>query len=92
MSSDLHLKEQLSLIHSHPVFQLEMQGICIEEGTDSGADSKFLMELMEINEALDEAQTPEEANKIGHDTKGKQQCLAGQFELIVDHKWAQVEE
>lgn len=56
---------------SRGVYMLEMQGICIEEGTDSGADSKFLMELMEINEALDEAQTPEEANKIGHDTKGK---------------------
>lgn len=46
----------------------------IEEGTDSGADSEFLMELMEINEALDKAKTPEEANKIGQDTKGKT-CL-----------------
>lgn len=43
----------------------------IEEVTDSGADSQMLMELMEINEALDEAQTPEEVNKIGQDTKGK---------------------
>lgn len=56
---------------SRPVLQLELEGMCIEEGTDSGADSQFLMELMEINEALDEAQTPEEANKIGQDTKGK---------------------
>ncbi|KAM9361007.1 iron-sulfur cluster co-chaperone protein HscB isoform 2-T2 [Symphorus nematophorus] len=50
---------------------LELEGMRIEEGTDSSADSEFLMELMEINEALDEAQTPEEADKIGQDTKGK---------------------
>lgn len=43
----------------------------IEEGTDSSADSEFLIELMEINEALDEARTPEAANRIGQDTKGK---------------------
>lgn len=60
---------------SHAMFQLELEGMRIEEGTDSGADSGFLMELMEINEALDEAQTPEAANKIGEDTKGKQICL-----------------
>lgn len=52
-------------------FQLELEGVRTEEGTDSEADSGFLMELMEINEALDEAQTPEDANKIGRDTKGK---------------------
>ncbi len=63
-------------MNSHPMFQLELEGMRIEEGTDSGADSEFLMELMEINEALDEAQTTEEANKIGQDTKGKQICLS----------------
>lgn len=62
-------------MNSHPMFQLELEGMRIEEGTDSGADSQFLMELMEINEALDEAQTSEEADKIGQDTKGKQICL-----------------
>uniref|UniRef100_A0A8C4ETY2 HscB mitochondrial iron-sulfur cluster cochaperone n=1 Tax=Dicentrarchus labrax TaxID=13489 RepID=A0A8C4ETY2_DICLA len=56
---------------SRGLYMLELKGMHIEEGTDSGADSEFLMELMEINEALDEAQTPEEANKIGRDTKGK---------------------
>lgn len=56
---------------SRGLYMLELKGMSIEEGTDSGADSEFLMELMEINEALDEAQTPEEANKIGQDTKGK---------------------
>lgn len=53
------------------MFQLELEGMRIEEGTDSTADAEFLMELMEINEALDEAQTPEEANKIAQDTKGR---------------------
>lgn len=57
---------------SHHMFQLELQGMNIAEGTDSGADSNFLMKLMEINEALDEAQTPEEAIMIGRDIKGKQ--------------------
>lgn len=56
---------------SRGLYMLELEGMSIEEGTDSGADSEFLMELMEINEALDEAETPEEASKIGQDTKGK---------------------
>ncbi|XP_035513886.1 iron-sulfur cluster co-chaperone protein HscB [Morone saxatilis] len=56
---------------SRGLYMLELKGMRIEEGTDSRADSEFLMELMEINEALDEAHTPEEANKIGRDTKGK---------------------
>lgn len=56
------------------MFKLELEGMRIEEGTDSGADSEFLMELMEINEALDQAQTSEDADKIGQDTKGKQIC------------------
>uniref|UniRef100_UPI0037E7ED4E iron-sulfur cluster co-chaperone protein HscB n=1 Tax=Semicossyphus pulcher TaxID=241346 RepID=UPI0037E7ED4E len=62
---------------SRGLYMLELQGMHIEEGTDSGADSEFLMELMEINEALDEARTPEEANKIGQDTKGKLAELIG---------------
>lgn len=53
------------------VLQLELEGMHLKEGTDSVAESHFLMELMEINEALEEAQTPEEVNKIGQDTKGK---------------------
>lgn len=52
-------------------FKLELQGMHIEEGTNSEADSEFLMELMEINETLAEAQTLEGAEKIGRDTKGK---------------------
>lgn len=56
---------------SRGLYMLELQGMRIEEGTDSEAGSEFLMELMEINEALDEAQTPEEAGKIGQDMKEK---------------------
>ncbi|XP_065804309.1 iron-sulfur cluster co-chaperone protein HscB isoform X2 [Labrus bergylta] len=62
---------------------LELQGMRIEEGTDSEADSEFLMELMEINEALDEARTPEEANKIGKDTKGKLAELTGEIDAVL---------
>ncbi|XP_008283614.1 iron-sulfur cluster co-chaperone protein HscB [Stegastes partitus] len=68
---------------SRGLYMLELQGMQLEEGTDSGADSHFLMELMEINEALDEAQTPEEANKIGQDTKGKLAELTEQIDAAL---------
>uniref|UniRef100_A0A3Q3X9I8 J domain-containing protein n=1 Tax=Mola mola TaxID=94237 RepID=A0A3Q3X9I8_MOLML len=55
---------------SRGLYMLELEGMRIDEGTDSEAGPEFLMELMEINEALDEAQMPEEANKIGRDMKG----------------------
>lgn len=48
----------------------------IEEGTDSEADSEFLMELMDINEVLNEARTAGEAEQIGRDVQGKQRQLA----------------
>ncbi|XP_032434583.1 iron-sulfur cluster co-chaperone protein HscB [Xiphophorus hellerii] len=64
---------------SRGLYMLELEGMHLKEGTDSVAESHFLMELMEINEALEEAQTPEEVNKIGQDTKGK---LADLTELI----------
>lgn len=54
------------------MFQLELEGLHLDEGTDAEADPDFLLELMEINEALADAQTPEEASQIGRDTKGKQ--------------------
>ncbi|XP_059192843.1 iron-sulfur cluster co-chaperone protein HscB [Centropristis striata] len=68
---------------SRGLYMLELEGMRIEEGTDSGADSEFLMELMEINEALDEAQTPEEANKIGQDTKGKLAALTKEIDAAL---------
>lgn len=57
--------------------------MCLVEGADSEADPDFLMELMEINEALDEAQTPEEANKIGQETKGKLADLTEQIDAAL---------
>ncbi|GLD54344.1 iron-sulfur cluster co-chaperone protein HscB, mitochondrial isoform X1 [Lates japonicus] len=68
---------------SRGLYMLELEGMHIEEGTDSGADSAFLMELMEINEALDEAQTPEKANEIGQDTKGKLADLTVQIDAAL---------
>lgn len=68
---------------SRGLYMLELEGLRIEEGTDPGADSEFLMELMEINEALDEAQTPEEANKIGQDTKGKLAALTEEIDAAL---------
>ncbi|XP_029295114.1 iron-sulfur cluster co-chaperone protein HscB [Cottoperca gobio] len=70
---------------SRGLYMLELEGMCIEEGTDSGADSEFLMELMEINEALDEALTAAEANKIGQDTKGKLSVLTEEIDAAL-HK------
>lgn len=72
-SGGVNVKDKVET--DHPVFQLELEGMRIEEGTDAGADSQFLMELMEINEALDQARTSEEADKIGQDTKGKHVSL-----------------
>ncbi|XP_029366118.1 iron-sulfur cluster co-chaperone protein HscB isoform X2 [Echeneis naucrates] len=68
---------------SRGLYMLELEGMGIEEGTDSGADAEFLMELMEINEALDEAQTLEEANKIAQDTKGKLADLTEQTDAAL---------
>ncbi|KAM4576443.1 iron-sulfur cluster co-chaperone protein HscB [Odontesthes bonariensis] len=68
---------------SRGLYMLELEGMHLEEGTDSGADSGFLMELMEINEALDDAQTPEEANKIGSDAKGKLADLTEQIDAVL---------
>lgn len=56
---------------SRGLYMLELRGVRIEEGTDAGAPPDFLMELMEINEALDQARTSAEADKIGRDTKAK---------------------
>ncbi|XP_047236730.1 iron-sulfur cluster co-chaperone protein HscB isoform X2 [Girardinichthys multiradiatus] len=55
---------------SRGLYMLKLEGMHLKESTDSVAESQFLLELMEVNEALDEAQTPEEVNKIAQDTKG----------------------
>lgn len=69
---------------SRGLYMLELQGLNIEEGTDSSVNSQFLMELMEINEALDAAQTPQEANSIGQDTKGKLADLTQQIDSALN--------
>ncbi|XP_017267770.1 iron-sulfur cluster co-chaperone protein HscB [Kryptolebias marmoratus] len=70
---------------SRGLYMLELEGMHLDEGTDSEADPDFLLELMEINEALAEAQTPEEANRIGQDTKGKLADLIVQIDAAL-HK------
>ncbi|XP_037536810.1 iron-sulfur cluster co-chaperone protein HscB [Nematolebias whitei] len=70
---------------SRGLYMLELKGLHLDEGTDSEADPDFLLELMEINEAVAEAQTPEEARKIGQDTKGKLADLTVQIDAAL-HK------
>ncbi|KAK7934314.1 hypothetical protein WMY93_005210 [Mugilogobius chulae] len=69
---------------SRGLYMLELQGLKIEEGTDSAVNSELLMELMEINEALDAAQTPQEANDIGQDTKEKLADLTEQIDTALN--------
>ncbi|KAF7665553.1 hypothetical protein LDENG_00137940 [Lucifuga dentata] len=68
---------------SRGLYMLELEGMHIEEGAESGADVKFLMALMEINEALDEAQTVEEASDIGQYTKEKLADLTEQIDAAL---------
>ncbi|KAL0979060.1 hypothetical protein UPYG_G00180020 [Umbra pygmaea] len=56
---------------SRGLYMLELKGVHVEEGTDAGADLTFLMEVMEINEALDEARSKEEVDKMGASMKEK---------------------
>uniref|UniRef100_A0A6Q2XDU2 Iron-sulfur cluster co-chaperone protein HscB n=1 Tax=Esox lucius TaxID=8010 RepID=A0A6Q2XDU2_ESOLU len=67
------------------LFQLELKGMHIQEGTDAGADPTFLMELMEINEALDGARSREEVDKIGAATREKLNDLTKRIEASL-HK------
>ncbi|XP_033827957.2 iron-sulfur cluster co-chaperone protein HscB [Periophthalmus magnuspinnatus] len=69
---------------SRGLYMLELQGLNIEEGTDSAVNSELLMELMEINEALDAVETPQEANEIGQDTKGKLADLTEQIDTALN--------
>ncbi|OBS68605.1 hypothetical protein A6R68_02859 [Neotoma lepida] len=59
----------------HPDFfsqksQLKLQGIEIPEGTDDGTDSQFLVEIMEINEKLSEAQSEAAMEEIESTVRG----------------------
>ncbi|CAB1320142.1 unnamed protein product, partial [Coregonus sp. 'balchen'] len=64
------------------LFQLELKGMYIEEGMDTGANPMF---LMEINEALDEEQSKEELDKIGASMKDKLKDLTEQIDASL-HK------
>ncbi|KAJ7993711.1 hypothetical protein DPEC_G00257510 [Dallia pectoralis] len=65
---------------SRGLYMLELQGVLLEEGSDPGADPTFLMELMEINEALDGARSQKETDKIGAATKEKLKDLTERIE------------
>ncbi|KAG7258455.1 hypothetical protein CRUP_024194 [Coryphaenoides rupestris] len=65
---------------SRGLYMLELQGMPIEEGTISAADPALLMELMEVNEAVEEARTVEEAGRIGQDTRVKLAELTAQID------------
>ncbi|KAM9622610.1 iron-sulfur cluster co-chaperone protein HscB isoform 2-T2 [Trichechus inunguis] len=63
-----HRYQQLQRL-VHPDFfsrrsQLKLHGIEISEGTDDEMDKRFLMEIMEINEKLTEAQSEAAMNEI----------------------------
>lgn len=49
---------------SRGLYLLKLHGIEIPEGTDHEMDSQFLMEIMEINEKLAEAQSETAMNEI----------------------------
>uniref|UniRef100_A0A4W5QVK5 HscB mitochondrial iron-sulfur cluster cochaperone n=1 Tax=Hucho hucho TaxID=62062 RepID=A0A4W5QVK5_9TELE len=64
---------------SRGLYMLELKGMHIEEGTDNGANPMFLMELIQINKALDEAQSKEETYKIGASMKEQLKDLTEQI-------------
>lgn len=68
---------------SRGLYMLELEGMHIEEGTDPGADAQFLLELMEINEAVDEAQSAEDASSIGESIKVKLKDLTKQIDTAL---------
>lgn len=51
--------------------QLKLQGIEIAEGTDYKMENEFLMEIMDINEKLAEAQSEAAINKFESTVRGK---------------------
>ncbi|XP_051017702.1 iron-sulfur cluster co-chaperone protein HscB isoform X1 [Acomys russatus] len=57
---------------SRGLYLLKLQGIEIPEGTDCGADSQFLVEIMEINEKLADAQSEAAMEEIESTVRAKQ--------------------
>ncbi|XP_046871346.1 iron-sulfur cluster co-chaperone protein HscB [Hypomesus transpacificus] len=65
---------------SRGLYMLELQSMHLEEGTDPGADPQLLLELMEMNEALQEARSPEDVHPIGQATKERLKDLTEQID------------
>ncbi|XP_038619028.1 iron-sulfur cluster co-chaperone protein HscB isoform X2 [Tachyglossus aculeatus] len=55
--------------------QLKLSGLVIPEGTDSEMDMQFLVEVMEVNEKLAEAQSEAEIEEVETLVKDKQKKL-----------------
>ncbi|KAK1792241.1 hypothetical protein P4O66_012202 [Electrophorus voltai] len=52
------------------VYMLQLQGVHLEEGTDSMVSHAFLLEVMKVNEKLWETQSREEVASIGQSVRG----------------------
>lgn len=57
------------------IYLLSLSGITLEEGADSGADPRFLFEILEINEKLNECNTSAEIEEIGNFVQAKYESL-----------------
>ncbi|KAM9330828.1 iron-sulfur cluster co-chaperone protein HscB [Gastrophryne carolinensis] len=53
------------------IYLLSLHGITFKEGTEGGMDAPFLMEVLEINERLNEADTSAEIEDIGSFVQAK---------------------
>ncbi|XP_030074221.1 iron-sulfur cluster co-chaperone protein HscB [Microcaecilia unicolor] len=56
---------------SRGLYMLKLNGIELEEGTDSAMEARFLTEIMEMNEKLAEAHTEAEVQDIGDFVEAK---------------------
>ncbi|XP_044282135.1 iron-sulfur cluster co-chaperone protein HscB isoform X2 [Varanus komodoensis] len=57
---------------SRGLYLLELNGVELEEGTDTEADPEFLLEIMEMNEKLSEAHNDAKIEEIENTIAAKQ--------------------
>uniref|UniRef100_A0A8C5LSX6 Iron-sulfur cluster co-chaperone protein HscB n=1 Tax=Leptobrachium leishanense TaxID=445787 RepID=A0A8C5LSX6_9ANUR len=57
------------------IYLLSLSGITLEEGAESGADSQFLFDILEINEKLNECTSSAEIEEIGNFVQVKYKSL-----------------